>query len=165
MLRDYFNKIRRRSGLISQNDYQKRLQRYRNEHPESLEEERKQEQQWIASVAQPTRNEQEESRIRPRYPEEATLAKAFEAFEAFYELRETARAAFMSHPAATESDFRRCWPGIREELLKQHALEELTLNPALSERLVMQTSEAKVKRDAKSDHPTLQVLKAGRHLK
>jgi len=32
------------------------------------------------------------------------------------------RAAFLSHPAATEEDFERCWPELRDEVLMRHAL-------------------------------------------
>ena len=73
--------------------------------------------------------------------------------------REVARAAFMSHPAATEYDFRRCWPSIREELLKQHALEELAANPALSQSLAIQISEANAEAEQKSRGGNLQLLK------
>lgn len=43
--------------------------------------------------------------------------------EACEEMREIVREAFMSHPAATEEDFERCWPAIRDEMFKQYTLE------------------------------------------
>ena len=42
--------------------------------------------------------------------------------EACEDMRAIVREAFMSHPAATEEDFERCWPSIRDEMFKQHAL-------------------------------------------
>lgn len=42
--------------------------------------------------------------------------------DACEEMREIVRQAFMNHPAATEEDFERCWPGIRDEMFVQHAL-------------------------------------------
>ena len=42
--------------------------------------------------------------------------------EACEDMREVVRAAFMTHPAATEADFERCWPSLRDEVFKQHAL-------------------------------------------
>ena len=42
--------------------------------------------------------------------------------EACDDLRAVVREAFMSHPAATEADFERCWPELRDEMFRQHAL-------------------------------------------
>jgi hypothetical protein len=40
------------------------------------------------------------------------------------EFKGSARAAFLSNPAATPEDFERCWrDGLRDELLKQAAVE------------------------------------------
>ncbi len=36
-------------------------------------------------------------------------------------LRRIMRVAFMSHHAATEEDFERCWPRLRDDLLCEHA--------------------------------------------
>jgi hypothetical protein len=103
--------------------YTKGLQRYRQEHPESLKHETERIQNWISYVQSrrivDQRNQQEQS------PDDVRLASAVN------DLKEAARTAFMSHPAATEYDFRKCWPYIREEILKQHALEELAANPEL----------------------------------
>ena len=41
--------------------------------------------------------------------------------EALQQLRERVRAAFLSHPAATEADFERCWPVLRDEIFMRHA--------------------------------------------
>ena len=65
---------------------------------------------------------------------------------------ETARAAFMSHPAATEMDFRKCWPSIYEELLKQHALRELAGNPAASNPLVEEMTDSDEIFGAEQEH-------------
>lgn len=40
-------------------------------------------------------------------------------------LRATAHAALMTRPAATEEDFDRCWPALRDEMFKQHAINVL----------------------------------------
>jgi len=122
--------------MVSPKSYEKQLRRYRIEHPESLEKDQEQVQQWIAFVEARRRAQQKANRENRSDTEDVRLAQAL------YELREIARAAFMSHPAATEYDFRRCWPSIREELLKQHALEELAANPALSRSFAIQISEA-----------------------
>ena len=50
-----------------------------------------------------------------------------ESLEAAGRLRERVREAFMSHPAATEADFERCWPSLRDTLLKRHTLKVLDL--------------------------------------
>jgi hypothetical protein len=127
MFRNLFNRIIGRR-LISGNDYERSLARYRKQHPDSLEEEKKRIHEWILFV---------EKRRREQVAKEAGAgAQENRLAEALHQMQETARAAFMSHPAATEIDFRRCWPSIREELLKQHALEELAGNPILSRRLV-----------------------------
>ena len=43
------------------------------------------------------------------------------------EMRATVKEAFMSHPAATEEDFERCWPSIRDEILKQYTMKVLEI--------------------------------------
>lgn len=43
--------------------------------------------------------------------------------EACEDMRVIVREAFLSHPAATEEDFERCWPSIRDEMFKQYALD------------------------------------------
>jgi hypothetical protein len=131
MFRHLLNSIIGRR-LISGNDYGRSLARYRKKHPESLEEEQKRIHDWILFVEKRRREQNQVSKEARARAHENRLA------EALHQMQETARAAFMSHPAATEIDFRRCWPSIREELLKQHALEELAGNPILSRRLVGQ---------------------------
>lgn len=122
MFRQLFNRIKR-TKLASGNDYGRSLARYRKEHPGSLEEDRKRIHEWILFV-----EKRKQVQNQARTEQNKT--------EAIHRMRETARAAFMTHPAATEIDFRRCWPSIREELLKRHALEELAANPLLSKRLI-----------------------------
>lgn len=51
--------------------------------------------------------------------EEALEESKMEACE---DMRDVVRAAFLTHPAATEADFERCWPALRDEMFKQHAL-------------------------------------------
>ena len=50
-----------------------------------------------------------------------------ERIEVVNEMKETVREAFMCHPAATEEDFERCWPAIRDEIFKQHTMEVLEI--------------------------------------
>lgn len=150
MLRGLFQRLGWRS---SRQDYYKSIERYRREHPESLEEDREQIQKWIAFVDARRNGGQERARESRSNAEDLRLAHAL------YELREVARAAFMSHPAASETDFRRCWPSIREELLKQHALEELAGNPNLSRSLAIQISEASLAAGQESHWTNLQLLK------
>jgi hypothetical protein len=129
MFRQLFKRIKR-TRLVSGNDYGRSLARYRKEHPGSLEDDRKRIHEWILFVEKRKRVQNQAHAQAHAREEENKLA------EAIHRMREAARAAFMTHPAATEIDFRRCWPSIREELLKQHALEELAANPILSKRLI-----------------------------
>lgn len=134
MLRRLFNRINP-SRLVSGKNYGKKLARYRKEHPESLEEERARIHQWILFI---DKRKQEQSQVDKG---ERARADENKLAEALHRMRETSRAAFMSHPAATDVDFRRCWPSIREELLKQHALEELAGNPTLTKHLLVEMSD------------------------
>ncbi len=80
--------------------------------------------------------------------------------EARSQLREVACLAFMLHPAATQDDFRRCWPSIRDEILKQHCLEELAANPALTMMVATRSSKANVTRkEEKVQSANLHLLK------
>lgn len=154
MLHRLFNRIKR-NKLITPTAYEKGLARYRRLHPESLEKDKEQINQWLARVAEKRRQEQQAGSENLSHGEDAKVVQAL------YALRETARAAFMRHPAATEYDFRRCWPSIREEMLKRYALEELTENPALSLGVAGQASEAKGTLVATQEPcgPNLQLLK------
>ena len=129
MFRSFFNRIMQRK-LFSSANYSKSLARFRKEHPESLAEESEQIYQWVRFI-----DKKKRERI-PTEERERPLSAELQRAWAVYRMWETARAAFMSHPAATEIEFRRCWPSIRAELLKQHALDELAGNPALTNRLV-----------------------------
>ena len=137
MVRELLERFIHRQRLLKPRDYQRALQRYRQEHPESLEEEREQIQRWIKYVdARNHRERQRKIQNRRRVAEEEARVT-----DALYVMREVARDAFMRHPASTEYDFQRCWPSIREEILKQCALEELASNPALSSRLARLSEE------------------------
>lgn len=46
-------------------------------------------------------------------------------------LKVEARSAYMVSPAATEKDFERAWPAMREHLLQQRAIEALTQSNAI----------------------------------
>ena len=123
------NRRRRRLSYYSQ-----QLALYRQKHPESLEKDQEQIQRWVAYVEARRRAQQELAREEKRQ-EEGRLTSALQ------ELHAAAYTAFMSHPAATEADFRRCWPNLREEILKQHALQELAANPTLLSSLLKATAE------------------------
>jgi len=127
MFRGFFNRIKQRK-MLSASKYSKSLARYRKEHPESLAEEREHVYQWVRLMTRNREQIQVDEKERPLSDE---LKRAW----AHYLLWETARAAFMSHPSATESEFLKCWPSLRAELLKQHALEGLAGNaiPLLEE--------------------------------
>src|SRR5437667_9836404 len=103
MFRRLFHRIKR-SKLISRKDYAKSLARYRKENPASLEEENERIAQWILFIDRRRREQNQVGKGERALSEENKLAQAL------LRMREIARAAFMSHPAATEIDFRRCWP-------------------------------------------------------
>jgi hypothetical protein len=42
--------------------------------------------------------------------------------EAARHLKVKARRVFMTHPAATDQDFERCWPAIRDEMFVRYTL-------------------------------------------
>ena len=67
---------------------------------------------------QQQRTSDEQKRIALERAMEQSKAEACE------DMRKIVRQAFLSHPAATEEDFERCWPGIRDEMFKQYALEQ-----------------------------------------
>jgi hypothetical protein len=71
---------------------------------------RQQELQW-----QRERDEHERRR-------ELELAVDQSKAEACEDMRAVVREAFLSHPAATEEDFERCWPRLRDEMFREHAL-------------------------------------------
>lgn len=75
-----------------------------------VEQRRLQESQW-----QRERDEHERRR-------ELELAVDQSKAEACEDMRAVVREAFLSHPAATEEDFERCWPGLRDEMFREHAL-------------------------------------------
>jgi hypothetical protein len=131
MIRNLLRKLTGRQTIVTAKVYFKDLTTYRRAHPESLEKEREQIQRWLAYVK--SRSEQETNN------EGNQEAKTNEARA---QLREVARLAFMLHPAATQDDFRRCWPSIRDEILKQHCLEELAANPALTMMVETRSSKA-----------------------
>jgi len=146
----------RRQGLLKASDYERSLQRYRQAHPESLEEEREQIQRWIKYVDARNRQEwQSNLQNRKRAGEEEARVR-----QALYVMKEVARDAFMRHPASTEYDFQRCWPSIREEILKQCALEELASNPELSSRLARLSEQGDPSSARQSAN--LHLLKGGR---
>ncbi|HVF48713.1 MAG TPA: hypothetical protein VNA19_01425 [Pyrinomonadaceae bacterium] len=80
----------------------------------------------VGQLVQQRRERELEHRQRTIETEkQEALAQALEQskVEACEDMREIVRKAFMSHPAATEEDFERCWPDIRDEMFKQYALD------------------------------------------
>jgi hypothetical protein len=52
---------------------------------------------------------------------------ARERIAANNEMKGTVKEAFMTHPAATEEDFERCWPAIRDDIFKEYTRKVLEL--------------------------------------
>ncbi|HYO62301.1 MAG TPA: hypothetical protein VER08_01450 [Pyrinomonadaceae bacterium] len=75
-----------------------------------VEQRREQESEW-------QRERDEAARRR-----ELELAIEQSKSEACDDMRAVVREAFLSHPAATEEDFERCWPELRDEVFREHAL-------------------------------------------
>ncbi len=149
MIRNLLRKLTGRKTIVTAKVYFKDLNRYRRAHPESLEKEREQIQRWLTYVK--SRPEQETNNERNQ---------EVKTNDARAQLREVARLAFMLHPAATQDDFRRCWLSIRDEILKQHCLEELAVNPALTVMVATRNSKANVTRkEEKVQSTNLHLLK------
>jgi len=149
MIRNLLRKLTGRQTMVTSKAYLKDLNSYRRAHPESLEKEREQIQRWLTYVK--SRPEQETNNERNQ---------EVKTNEARAQLREVARLAFMLHPAATQDDFRRCLPSIRDEILKQHCLEELAVNPALTMMVATRNSKANVTRkEEKVQSTNLHLLK------
>ena len=115
---------RRRASYKSYDDYYKEYRRAKRENPERFEQEQELVRKWVLRTV-------EQRQQQGASDERGSSAQAIERRpeEAMNQMREIARAAFMSHPAATEADFRICWPGIRAEMLKQYTLDELAAEP------------------------------------
>ena len=149
MIRNLLRKLTGRPTIVTAKGYFKDLNRYRRAHPESLEKETEQIQRWLTYVK--SRSEQETNNEKNQ---EAKIN------EARSQLREVACLAFMLHPAATQDDFLRCWPSIRDEILKQHCLEELAANPPLTRMVATRSSKANVTRkDEKVQSTNLHLLR------
>jgi hypothetical protein len=50
-----------------------------------------------------------------------------EPAKAHDDMKQNAKRAFMTHPGATDEDFERCWPAIRDEIFKTHTLRKLEI--------------------------------------
>lgn len=85
---------------------------------------------WLAQQAA-RRNAQELAEGAQDSPGSAEQIKK----EEIERMREIAHTAFMTHPAATEEDFERCWPGLRDEMFKQHAIKVLAKTQVPDESL------------------------------
>lgn len=72
------------------------------------------------------RRQRELEQQRRAIEEETRRALEERARSADRRFKVWAHAAFLSHPAATEEDFERSWPLIRDEMLRQHAVTVLS---------------------------------------
>ena len=77
------------------------------------------------SSGAPKRVKSKEERERQQEAElrivEQARAESREEVAALEEMKRHARAAFVSGAAATEEDFERCWPELRNEMFRQRA--------------------------------------------
>ena len=62
---------------------------------------------------------------------EQARAESREEVAALEEMKQHVREAFLSGAAATEEDFERCWPELRNEMLRQRAHHGMVRQPAV----------------------------------
>jgi hypothetical protein len=105
-------------------DYYKHRERELKRNPDRFEEEQKATWQWAIQVAK--RNRERQCVGRPLNAKEGMSVPSRAA--ALFWIECEAKEAFMQHPAATEADFQSCWPGIRQEILKEYTLGKLASN-------------------------------------
>lgn len=130
-------KLRRRKGSYkSYDDYYREYKRAKRDNPEKFEQEQELVRRWVLRTVEQRQQQTGAS------DEKGSSAQAIEKRpeEAMEQMREIARAAFMSHPAATEADFRICWPAIRAEMLKQYTLDELAAQPERMSALLLKAA-------------------------
>ena len=123
-------------GWVSISNYYKLYERERKRNPSRFEKEEEQSRQWAVRVF-------EKRRIRESGTSRTIKRREPARESALGQLKEQVREAFMTHPAATDADFRQCWPSLRHELLKKYALEELAANPSGIDALVEQFAREK----------------------
>lgn len=128
---------RKRKTAGSLDDYYKDYYRRRRLNPEKLAQEKAEVEKWAQRLSH-----LRQQRSLPQDRDGESLALLIKE-DAAQQMEEIARAAFMKHPAATEEDFRRCWPGIREEILKRYALNQLAAHPSRLKALLQIESESK----------------------
>ena len=79
----------------------------------------------MRSSGAPKRVESKEERERQQEAElkivEQARAESREEVAALEEMKQHVREAFLSGAAATEEDFERCWPELRNEMFRQRA--------------------------------------------
>lgn len=98
-----------------------------------IERDRESVEQYALVTSQRKQDSGLEDNRRTKLDERRELERA--RAESTARMRAIARAAFMSHPAATVMDFERCWPEIRDELFRQHTIQLLTESVAQVEEL------------------------------
>ncbi|MGB7923796.1 MAG: ankyrin repeat domain-containing protein [Pyrinomonadaceae bacterium] len=162
MLGRLFKRKRSQRRLLSYSDYYKHYYRELSNNPERFEQEQETVRQWVLGVMKRKEEASGEQSYSPALNERDREKANAAALE---QMRVVARQAFMSHPAATEADFRRCWPTIRAEMLKQHTLEELAARPsAISALLPIAKNEALASQSypAVIEHDDKELLQAAR---
>lgn len=145
-------KLRRRRSYRSYDEYYKEYRRAKRENPEKFEQEQELVRKWVLRIV-----EQRQQQLSGAPDERGSHAPATERRpeEAVRQMREIARAAFMSHPAATEADFRVCWPAIRTEMLKQHTLDELAAEPERMSALLLKAANSGAETEIAPREPQL----------
>ena len=95
--------------------------------PEQFEREQALIRQWLTQKA---------ARTAAQKQEEGALRSAEQIKkEELERMKAMAHTAFMTHPAATEEDFDRCWPAMRDEMFRQHAIKVLAATQVPDESL------------------------------
>ncbi len=98
--------------------------------PERIEQEQALIKKWLEQEAARKAAQKSAEQAQDNYLTSDQLKK-----EEIERMRVIAHTAFMTHPAATEEDFKRCWPGLRDEMFKQHAIKVLSKTQAPDETL------------------------------
>src|SRR4051812_37648598 len=111
------NQIRKENLMPSDEELMRRRRT-----AEHIERDREVAEQFALVVSQRKQSDapQQKSLMADRREKEKARA------ESTARMRAIAKAAFMSHPAATPIDFERCWPQIRDELFRQHTIQLVT---------------------------------------
>ena len=88
-----------------------------------------------------------------RWAEEAnqSLRQRARGLQSRAELRRELRDCFLTHQAATEEDFERCWPELLDSVLMEHAFRVLSASPQRLSHLWLPASGEKRNGDGEAD--------------